>query len=75
MSKTKQRERPNECITLMAHSVYALCRKGILYAHTWGFCVARFDISGNARAFIQWNEQAGWLHVFIMYARYRKALM
>lgn len=53
MSKTKQRERPNECITLMAHSVYALCHKGILYAHTWGFCVARFDISGNAKAYTQ----------------------
>ena len=40
----------------------------IIYILRGAFSVARFDISGNARAFIEWNEQAGWLHVFIMYA-------
>ena len=27
--------------------------------------VARFDLSGNAKAFLSWNEQQDWLHVFI----------
>lgn len=31
----------------------------------WGFGVARFDLSGNAKAFLSWNEQQDWLHVFI----------
>ena len=56
--------------------VHANVDVGILYIHIRGaFSVARFDLPGNARAFIEWNEQTGWLHVFIMYARYRKALM
>ena len=60
----------------LASSNMLVGREEELYTHLRGaFSVARFDISGNARAFIQWNEQTGWLHVFIMYARYRKALM
>ncbi len=38
---------------------------GTIYILRGAFSVARFDISGNARAFIEWNEQAGWLHVLV----------
>ena len=27
--------------------------------------VARFDLSGNAKAFLSWNEQQDWLHAFL----------
>ena len=37
-----------------------------IYSHLRGaFSVARFDLSGNAKAFLSWNEQQDWLHVFI----------
>lgn len=31
------------------------------------FSVARFDLSGNAKAFLSWNEQQDWLHVLYLY--------
>ena len=37
-----------------------------LYIHIRGaFSVARFDNPGNAKAFLSWNEQHDWLHVFL----------
>ena len=38
---------------------------GMIYILRGAFSVARFDISGNAKAFRAWNEQTGWLHVFV----------
>lgn len=35
--------------------------------HSVGLDVARFDYSGNARAFIQCNERQDLLHVFPFY--------
>jgi hypothetical protein len=38
---------------------------GYFYSIVRGaFCVARFDNQGNAKAFMQWNGQQDWLHVF-----------
>ncbi len=37
----------------------------MIYILRGAFSVARFDISGNAKAFRAWNEQTGWLHVFL----------
>jgi len=34
-----------------------------IFTSAWGFGVARFDKSGNAKAFTQWNERQNWLHV------------
>jgi len=31
------------------------------------FCVVRFDLPGNAKAFTQWNGQQDWLHVFYVH--------
>ena len=39
-----------------------------IYSHLRGaFSVARFDLSGNAKAFLSWNEQQNWLHAFYLY--------
>ena len=39
----------------------------IIYSHLRGaFGVARFDLSGNARAFTVWNEWQNWLRAFLL---------
>lgn len=41
-------------------------RRVYIYVHWRGvFGVARFDLSGNARAFIAWNEQQTGFHAFL----------
>ena len=50
----------------LASSNMLVGREEELYTHLRGaFSVARFDLSGNAKAFLSWNEQQDWLHAFI----------
>lgn len=63
LSKTKQRGRPSgmyHILPLLTFGDYAAKRDSdylYIYTHRGAFCVARFYNSGNARAFLQWNEQ------------------
>ena len=73
-SRTKQRERLMGCIIYytpsLVHCVFSHSEaRGVtIYSHRRGaFSVARFDLSGNAKAFLSWNEQQNWLHAFLMY--------
>ena len=51
-------------MNLSSTPMYRLCR-ACLSRSASAFSVARFDLSGNAKAFLSWNEQQDWLHVFI----------
>ena len=54
----------------LAHCVFSHSEaRGVtIYSHLRGaFSVARFDLSGNAKAFLSWNEQQDWLHAFYLY--------
>ena len=60
-SRTKQQETSHGCIIYSPYwlqSFHRLLPRGFsIYLHWRGaFGVARFDLSGNARAFIAWNE-------------------
>ena len=50
------KERLMRCIISRSYwlqTVFRLLSRGFIYTLTWGFCVARFDLSGNARASIR----------------------
>lgn len=55
-SRTKQQRTPHAVYyipPLLASDDFRLLSRGCIYTLTWGFCVARFDLSGNARASIR----------------------
>ena len=71
-SKTKQRERLMGCMIIYyprwLRTIFSFIAKRVayIYVHWRGaFGVARFDLSGNARAFLSWNEWQNWLHAFM----------
>ena len=75
LSKTKQRGRPVGCIyiVLWTFATTICCGKGFGYVgyihHRGAFGVARFDKSGNSRAFRTWSErQVGSTFFLYMYA-------
>ena len=50
------KERLMRCIISSSYwlqTIFRLLSRGFIYTLTWGFCVARFDLSGNARASIR----------------------
>ena len=50
------KERLMRCIISRPYwlqTIFRLLLRGCIYTLTWGFCVARFDLSGNARASIR----------------------